>query len=175
MKGWKGHPRDSKQKLRKEISKRGKGWQPLCGVKSPPFANSVHEYLVSHFVKQSAWLWFFCLIHGNATESPGENFQEGIMNQRSCAKFQNPPTSKVNDMHLIPVSPNKAVTEWFHTLVSSGLPKEKRGLLLQIWVFQSVVFVVVIFSPQYLFVQTQSFQGQGFSNMPLTSVSQHVS
>lgn len=36
-----------------------------------------------------------------------------------------PSTSKVNDMHLIPMSPNKAVRGRFETLISGGLCEEK--------------------------------------------------
>lgn len=37
-----------------------------------------------------------------------------------------PQPQKVNDMHLIPMSPNKAGRDWFHTHISGGLSKEKK-------------------------------------------------
>lgn len=64
---------------------------------------SLHKRLMSHFAEIQL-------------ETPGENGPE--------QSFK-PSTSKVNDMHLIPMSPNKAVRERFHPLISSGLRKEK--------------------------------------------------
>lgn len=67
--------------------------------------------------------------------------------------------TKVNDMHLIPVSPNKAVKEWFHIFISCGLCWKKDDCLSpSVWVFQCVVSVVVqfFFFFHYLFANTLS-------------------
>lgn len=53
----------------------------------------------------------------NTTATLGENARRGSWIKRPDQSFK-PSPSKLNDMHLIPVSPNKAVKERFHKLWS---------------------------------------------------------
>lgn len=67
---------------------------------------------------------FYKALHGfgfskqftkNTAETLGEITRGAIMNQIPDQSFK-PSLSKLNDMHLIPVSPNKVVKERFHRL-----------------------------------------------------------
>lgn len=106
--------------------------------------------LMSHFAKLSAcfgFFFFFCLIHQKKySGDSGRERRDHELNVLSKKK-KKPSTSAVNDMHLIPMRPNKAVTERFHALISSGLCEgKKKGMIAaSIWVFQCVVFVAVQF------------------------------
>lgn len=94
------------------------------------------------------WVFFFFLL--NSPKKIQRRLRErkkGSWIKCPEQKKKKPSTSAVNDMHLIPMRPNKAVTERFHALISSGLCEgKKKGMIAaSIWVFQCVVFVAVQF------------------------------
>lgn len=105
--------------------------------------------LMSHFAKLSACFGVFFFFLLNSPKKIQRRLRE--IKKGSWIKCpeqkKKPSTSAVNDMHLIPMRPNKAVTERFHALISSGLCEgKKKGMIAaSIWVFQCVVFVAVQF------------------------------
>lgn len=117
------------------------------------------------------WVFFFCLIHQKKySGDSGRERRDHELNVLSKKK-KKPSTSAVNDMHLIPMRPNKAVTERFHALISSGLCEgKKKGMIAaSIWVFQCVVFVAVQFLFFFLFLfarNSRSSQRWKLSNWP---------
>ncbi len=127
MEGGKGQLKDGKRMSKERKNKESE--KVAAAIWCEKFCisqlGSLHKCLMSHFVKYSAC---FCFFPPNSLKYSGDSS-----------------TSKLNDMHLFPVSPNKVVTERFHALITSGLCKEKRTITLSVWVFQCVVFVVCFF------------------------------
>ena len=69
----------------------------------------------------------FSALFGEIQQRLGEKIlKKGSSSSKGPEQNLKPSTSKVNDMHLIPMSPNKAVRKsGFQTHISSGLCKEK--------------------------------------------------
>lgn len=93
--------------------------------------------LMSHFAKLSACFGFFFFFLLNSPKKIQRRLRERKKRSRRdhelnvlSKKKKKPSTSAVNDMHLIPMRPNKAVTERFHALISSGLCEgKKKGMI----------------------------------------------
>lgn len=89
--------------------------------------------LMSHFAKLSACFGVFVFFLLNSPKKIQRRLRERKKRSRRdhelnvlSKKKKNLSTSAVNDMHLIPMRPNKAVTERFHALISSGLCEGKK-------------------------------------------------
>lgn len=150
-KGTRGTARERARKERKREGKSGSSYV-VWEVRHQPTLFTSQTLNVS-FCKA---LGMFLVFPLNSRKYSGDSGREGpgrgswIKGPEQNLK---PSTSKVNDMHLIPMSPNKAVREWFHTLISNGLCKEKGWSLLQSECF-NVLFLWWCNFFHYLFAQT---------------------
>lgn len=148
-----------------ERKERRRGWKSgssyvLWEARRQPSLFTTQLLNVSFCKGPCVFLVFPLLVTENAAETLGggkksrRSWIRGLLEQN----FKHS-TSKVNDMHLIPMSPNKDLRERFHTHThkSRGLSKEKRWSLLGLWAFQCAVSApthcCLFFFFHYLFAQ----------------------
>lgn len=124
MEVWKGHPRDGRRmsgewKERRREGKSGSSYVVWEAQQQPTLFTT--QMLNVSFCKARCMFLVFPLYSLKHSRDLREKMlKEGSWIKGPEQNFK-PSTSKVNDMHLIPMSPNKAVREWFHTHISGGL------------------------------------------------------